>query len=78
MANHRVDAYRMTPESYPKCGIDTPPAGLGPHHLAQFLAGELTAEKTMKQIADGWNAKTDELGRDAQLAAYKDTLGVKK
>lgn len=46
--------------------------------LAQFLAGELTAEKTMKQIADGWNAKTDELGRDAQLAAYKATLGVTK
>jgi multiple sugar transport system substrate-binding protein len=32
----------------------------------------------MKEIEDGWNAKTDELGRDKQLAAYKATLGVKK
>jgi len=44
--------------------------------LAQFLAGELTAEETMQQIADGWNQKTDELGRDAQLAAYQASLGV--
>ena len=44
--------------------------------LAQFLAGEITAEEAATQIADGWNAKTDELGRDAQLAAYKASLGV--
>jgi multiple sugar transport system substrate-binding protein len=44
--------------------------------LAQFLAGEVTAKEAATQIADGWNAKTDELGRDAQLAAYKASLGV--
>ncbi len=44
--------------------------------LAQFLAGELDANATMKQIADAWNKKTDELGRDAQLAAYKGSLGI--
>jgi multiple sugar transport system substrate-binding protein len=46
--------------------------------IAQFLAGEIDKAATMKQIQDGWNAKTDELGRDAQLAAYKATLGVTK
>jgi len=46
--------------------------------VAQFLAGELTKEEAMAQIRDGWNAKSDELGRDIQFAAYKDTLGVKK
>ncbi|MDW8325161.1 MAG: extracellular solute-binding protein [Anaerolineales bacterium] len=44
--------------------------------LAQFLAGELTAVQAAQQIAAGWNAKTDELGRDSQLAAYKASLGV--
>ena len=44
--------------------------------VAQYLAGELTVEQAMKQIEDAWNAKTDELGRDQQLAAYKASLGV--
>jgi multiple sugar transport system substrate-binding protein len=46
--------------------------------LAQFLAGEIDKATTMKQVTDQWNAKTDELGRDKQLAAYKSTLGVTK
>lgn len=46
--------------------------------IAQYLAGELTEDQAVKQIVDGWNAKTDELGRDKQLAAYKATLGVQK
>ena len=46
--------------------------------LAQFLAGELTRDATAKQISDQWNKKTDEIGRDAALAAYKATLGVTK
>ena len=44
--------------------------------LAQFLAGEVGRDAAAKQIADQWNKKTDELGRDKQLAAYKATLGV--
>jgi multiple sugar transport system substrate-binding protein len=46
--------------------------------IAQYLAGELTEDQAVKQIVDGWNKKTDELGRDKQLAAYKATLGVQK
>jgi multiple sugar transport system substrate-binding protein len=46
--------------------------------IAQFLAGELDAAATMKQIEDAWNAKTQELGADKQAAAYKATLGVTK
>jgi multiple sugar transport system substrate-binding protein len=46
--------------------------------IAQYLAGELTEDQAVKQIVDGWNSKTDELGRDKQLAAYKATLGVQK
>jgi multiple sugar transport system substrate-binding protein len=46
--------------------------------LAQYLAGEITEDQAVKQIEDGWNKKTDELGRDKQLAAYKATLGVQR
>ena len=44
--------------------------------VARFLAGELSAEETMKSIEDGWNETTDEIGREEQLAAYKRTLGA--
>jgi len=46
--------------------------------VSQFLAGEIDAAAAEKQIADGWNKKTDELGRDKQLAIYKATLGITK
>jgi multiple sugar transport system substrate-binding protein len=46
--------------------------------VSQYLAGEITADEAMTQIYDGWQAITDELGRDAQLEAYLGTLGVKK
>jgi multiple sugar transport system substrate-binding protein len=44
--------------------------------LAQFLAGELNADQTMKQITDQWNKKTDEIGRQSQLDAYRASLNV--
>ena len=44
--------------------------------LAQFLAGELTREQTMAQITNQWNSKTDEIGRQVQLDAYKASLNV--
>lgn len=46
--------------------------------IAQFLAGELTREQTMKQIYDGWEEITEELGREAQREAYLNSLGVKR
>ena len=44
--------------------------------VAQFLAGELTRDQAMKQITDGWEEITNGEGRDKQLQAYKDSLGV--
>jgi multiple sugar transport system substrate-binding protein len=46
--------------------------------IAQFLAGELSRDETMKQITDKWQEKNDELGVDAQKAAYQGSLGVTK
>lgn len=46
--------------------------------IAQFLAGEIDLEETMEQVYDGWEEITEELGRDAQLAAYQGTLGVNR
>lgn len=44
--------------------------------VSQYLADEITLDEAIQQITDAWNAKTDELGRDKQLAAYKASLGV--
>lgn len=44
--------------------------------LAQFIAGELTAAEATSEIYDQWEEITDELGRDDQLAAYRNTLNV--
>jgi multiple sugar transport system substrate-binding protein len=44
--------------------------------LAQFLAGELNVNQTMIQITSQWNQKTDEIGRQSQLDAYKASLSV--
>ena len=46
--------------------------------VSQYLAGELSVEETMQQITDGWNQITDQVGRDAQLQAYQDSLGVQR
>lgn len=46
--------------------------------VSQYLAGQIDVDTAMKQITDAWNAKTDELGRDKQLAAYKASLGITK
>ncbi|NOZ26821.1 MAG: extracellular solute-binding protein [Chloroflexi bacterium] len=46
--------------------------------ISQFLAGELTKEETMKQIYDGWEEITNEIGRESQLQAYRASLGITK
>lgn len=46
--------------------------------ISKLLAGQITIQQAMKEIFDGWEAITNELGRDAQLKAYRATLGVKR
>jgi multiple sugar transport system substrate-binding protein len=46
--------------------------------LAQYLAKELDAAGAEQAIAEGWNAITDEAGKDKQLAAYVASLGVQR
>ncbi len=46
--------------------------------LADFLAGQLTKQQALQQIADGWNKKTDELGRAKVLASYRASLSIEK
>src|SRR5690349_15397881 len=46
--------------------------------LHRMLSGETTPDETVKEIEQGWNEISDELGRDAQYAAYLNSLGVKR
>ena len=45
--------------------------------LADYIAGNLTTDEAAQQLYDSWEAITDEVGRDSQLAAYKATIGAK-
>lgn len=44
--------------------------------IAKLLAKEINLQQTMKEISDGWEAVTNELGRAKQLAAYRESLGI--
>jgi multiple sugar transport system substrate-binding protein len=44
--------------------------------LAQYLAGELDTDQAAAEVETAWEAITDEVGREEQLAAYKATLGA--
>jgi multiple sugar transport system substrate-binding protein len=48
--------------------------------VSQYTAGEIDVDTAMQQIADGWNAISDEAtgGKEAQLAAYVASLGVQR
>jgi multiple sugar transport system substrate-binding protein len=46
--------------------------------LAQFLAGELNADQTMKQIEAAWEKLTNDQGRDKQKQAYAASLNVQR
>ena len=41
--------------------------------LADYLAGNLTTDQAAQTLYDKWEAITDEVGRDSQLASYKAT-----
>jgi multiple sugar transport system substrate-binding protein len=44
--------------------------------MSQYLAGEIDLDQYQKQVYDGWEEITDELGRDTQLEAYRGSLGI--
>jgi multiple sugar transport system substrate-binding protein len=46
--------------------------------LAQFLAGELNLDQTMKQIEAAWEKLTNDEGRDKQKQAYSASLNVQR
>lgn len=46
--------------------------------IAKLLAKQITIQQAMKEITDGWEAITNELGRDTQAQAYRASLGVKR
>jgi multiple sugar transport system substrate-binding protein len=45
--------------------------------VARLLAGEIDVDQAAAEIEAGWNEVTEELGKDAQLAAYRAALGIK-
>lgn len=46
--------------------------------LAKLLARQQTIPQTMKEITDGWEAITNELGRDKQRRAYLESLSIRR
>jgi multiple sugar transport system substrate-binding protein len=46
--------------------------------LAQFLAGEISRDDTMKQIQAGWDKITNDQGRDKQKQAYAASLNIQR
>jgi multiple sugar transport system substrate-binding protein len=44
--------------------------------VSQYLAGEFTAEEAAQEVYNQWNEISDEVGREAQLAAYRASLGI--
>jgi multiple sugar transport system substrate-binding protein len=46
--------------------------------LAQFLAGELDRDQTIRQIESGWEKITNDEGRDQQKQAYAESLNIQR
>jgi multiple sugar transport system substrate-binding protein len=45
--------------------------------VQRALAGEASPKNALDEAAKQWNAITDRLGRDKQIAKYKDAMGIK-
>jgi multiple sugar transport system substrate-binding protein len=45
--------------------------------IARVFSGELSAQKSLDEVAARWEEITNELGRDKQLKYYRDSLGLK-
>ncbi|PYN10381.1 MAG: ABC transporter substrate-binding protein, partial [Candidatus Rokuibacteriota bacterium] len=46
--------------------------------VAKLLARQTTIDQAVTEISEGWEAITNELGRDKQLKAYRETLNVQR
>jgi multiple sugar transport system substrate-binding protein len=46
--------------------------------VAKLLAGQTTIDQAVTEISEGWEAITNELGRDKQLKAYRGALNVER
>ncbi len=44
--------------------------------VSRALAGEVTSQEALDNVAAQWNEITDRLGRDEQLQQYKDSVGM--
>ena len=44
--------------------------------LARAVAGEVTSQQALDEVAKQWNAITDRLGRDQQMKLYRQMLGL--
>ncbi|MEL7036340.1 MAG: extracellular solute-binding protein [Cyanobacteria bacterium J06592_8] len=44
--------------------------------VSDFLAGKISRDEAMRQIAQDWNTLTDQVGREAQKASYRSSLGL--
>ncbi len=44
--------------------------------VSDFLAGRISRDQTMERITQEWNALTDKVGRNAQKASYRTSLGL--
>jgi multiple sugar transport system substrate-binding protein len=43
--------------------------------IARAIAGEISAQEALDNVAAGWNEITDRLGRDNQLEQYRNAVG---
>jgi multiple sugar transport system substrate-binding protein len=46
--------------------------------VSRFVSGEINEDAAIKAIVDGWTDLNDQIGKDKQLQAYKNTLGVQR
>ncbi len=80
-ATEYLDAIRNTINS-PNAVVDLRIPGAAEYfdaldtQLARAVAGEVTSQVALDQVAKDWNAITDRLGRDQQIKLYRQMLGL--
>jgi multiple sugar transport system substrate-binding protein len=80
-ATEYLDGVRTTIE-HPNAVVDLRITGAAEYfdtldtQLARAVAGEVSSQEALDQVAADWNAITDRLGRDQQLRLYRQMLGL--